>query len=292
MRAFILLTALAAAQAAEPLARFHHLHLNTTDPQAAIEFYTTHFAAEKGKFAGAMDAVWAQKSWILFTKVNQPPPSEILSGLYHFGWGAEDMKAAYQKQLDIGAKFQTPISDLYDGTGWGKPGAFYYAYVDGPDHAMIEINTSANHNFGHIHMLSEDPIATGEWYIKEFGMTPRGQWPPSRQPYSYKGVQLAPSASLVFDNVNFIIFPIGFIKTLEPKNWETRTSFEPTQGRVMDHFGLSVDNLDETIARLKKDGVKVTSEPRAVLQGKLKIAFIEGPDRVRIELVEGHAKKE
>ena len=68
----------------------------------------------------------------------------------------------------------------------------------------------------------------------------------------------------MLDNVNFIIFPMEFIKTLESKNWEGRTTFEPTQGRVMDHFGLSVDNLDETIARLKKDGVKVTSEPRTV----------------------------
>src|SRR5271157_3943547 len=73
---------------APPLAHFHHLHLNTTDPQAAIAFYTSKFDCEKGKFGGALDAVWAQKSWILFTKVEQPPPSEVVSALYHFGWGA------------------------------------------------------------------------------------------------------------------------------------------------------------------------------------------------------------
>lgn len=32
--------------------------------------------------------------------------------------------------------------------------------------------------------------------------------------------------------------------------------------------------------------------PRGVLGGKVKYAFIEGPDKLRIELVEGHAKKE
>ena len=57
-----------------PVAHFHHLHLNTTDPQAAINFYTSKFDCEKGRFAGAMDAVWAQKSWLLFTKVSAPPP--------------------------------------------------------------------------------------------------------------------------------------------------------------------------------------------------------------------------
>lgn len=34
-----------------PEAHFHHLHLNTTDPKAAIEFYTTKFDAERGRFA-------------------------------------------------------------------------------------------------------------------------------------------------------------------------------------------------------------------------------------------------
>lgn len=273
-----------------PLAHFHHLHLNTTDPQAAIDFYTSKFDCEKAKFAGTIDAVWAQKSWILFNKVNQPPPAEIVSALYHFGWGAEDPKGTYQKQLAAGTRFQTPITDLYETTGWGKPGDFYYMYVDGPDHAIIELNTANHHHFGHIHMLSDDPVAAGEWYVKEFGMTPTG--PPTREVYSYKGLQLSPLTSLMLDNVNFIIFPTAFGRGLFPKEWEGRTAYEPTKGRVMDHFGLSVDNLDETVARLKKDGVRVTEEPRAAAGGKLKIAFIEGPDKVRIELVQGHASKE
>jgi catechol 2,3-dioxygenase-like lactoylglutathione lyase family enzyme len=53
-----------------------------------------------------------------------------------------------------------------------------------------------------------------------------------------------------------------------------------------------VDNLDETLARLKKDGVKITDEPRSVAGGKVRFAFIEGPDHVRIELVEGQAHKD
>src|SRR6185436_3314577 len=74
------------------IAHFHHLHLNTTDPQAAIDFYTTKFDSEKARFAGLLDAVWAQKSWMLFTKVGTPPPWELTSAVWHFGWGAEDMK--------------------------------------------------------------------------------------------------------------------------------------------------------------------------------------------------------
>src|SRR5262249_36500584 len=41
-------------------AHFHHMHLNTTDPSAAINFYTSKFDCEKKRFAGLLDAVWAQ----------------------------------------------------------------------------------------------------------------------------------------------------------------------------------------------------------------------------------------
>jgi len=57
--------------------------------------------------------------------------------------------------------------------------------------------------------------------------------------------------------------------------WKDRKGFEPTRGRVVDHLAFSVNNLNQTLERLRKDGVKVTDG-----------AFIEGPDRIRIELVE------
>jgi len=52
---------------------------------------------------------------------------------------------------------------------------------------------------------------------------------------------------------------------------------------------VSVDDLDATLARLKQEGVKVLSEPRKA--DGLRSAFIEAPDRMELELVEGHARK-
>src|SRR6185295_12823812 len=66
-------------------AHFHHLHLNTLDPKGAIDFYTGKFDCEKAKFAGLLDGVWSQKSWILFTKVATPPKSDLDSAIWHFG---------------------------------------------------------------------------------------------------------------------------------------------------------------------------------------------------------------
>ena len=273
---------------ATALAHFHHLHLNATDPLAAIAFYTTKFDCEKGRFNGSTDAVWAQKSWMLFNKVSQPPKAEITSTIWHFGWGAEDMKATYQKQLDSGTKFETPITDISDIGGGNATGLFYFAYVDGPDHQLIELNTANHHHFGHIHLLSKDPVAAGEWYIKEFGLVRRGAGPPSREPRFYHGFQIGPGMSLMMDNVNFIIFPMEYAKTQWPELWKRRTDFESTSGHVTDHIAFSVDNLDQALTRLKNDGVKITEAAHSSPEGKS--AFIEGPDHIKIELVEGQAQ--
>ena len=286
--ACLFLACCAVAFAEEPpvaAAHFHHIHLNATDPAAAIDFYTSRFDCEKSRFAGVMDAVWAQKSWLLFAKVSEPPPSEILSAIWHFGWGAEDMKATYEEQLAKGTKFDTPITDI---SGLAGPG-FFFAYVDGPDHALIELNTAKHHHFGHLHLLSADPIAAGEWYAKYLGAKGRAQ-KPSRAPFFYKGFQVGPAASLMMDNVNIIIFPIEYAKTALPELWKDRTEFVSTKGRVVDHVGFGVGNLEQSLEAMRKDGVKVTDEIKTV--GKIKYAFIEGPDKIRIELVEDQTRKE
>jgi catechol 2,3-dioxygenase-like lactoylglutathione lyase family enzyme len=272
-------------------AHWHHLHLNTTDPKAAIEFYTSKFASEKAKFAGLMDAVWTQKSWMLFTKTAQPPKSDLTSAIWHFGWGAEDMKATYEKHVAAGTKFFTPLTDISDiGGNTGATGLFYYAYVESPDKQLIEINTANHHNFGHLHLFSADPVGAGEWYKKYLNAKSRSTRPPSREPRFYREVQIGPSVSLMADNVNIIIYPIEYPKKVYADQWKGRTEFDSTKGHTTDHIGFSVDNLTEALEKLRKDGVKVTDEVRTI--GPVKFAFIEGPDKVRIELVEGHARKD
>jgi catechol 2,3-dioxygenase-like lactoylglutathione lyase family enzyme len=52
---------------------------------------------------------------------------------------------------------------------------------------------------------------------------------------------------------------------------------------------VSVDNLDETLARLKQEGVRIISGPRKV--DGLRSAFIEAPDTMELEIVEGQARR-
>ncbi len=283
--ALVLLMPLALpAQESKPTgidARFHHVHLNSTDPEAAIQFYTAKFKAEKQKFAGGRDAVWTGDSWLLFTKVNTPPPADTVSGIWHIGWGAEDMKSTFQKQIESGTRFQTPLTDISGMTGAPEDsGRFFYAYVEGPDHALIELNTARHHNFGHVHMFSDDPIATGEWYMKHFGVTARL----TKEARSYRGNQIAPAAFMTANHVSMIVYPVEYLKTSGTAAFKNQTTLAPTRGRVIDHIGFAVEDLEKAMAYMKAAGVKVTAEPRAA--GQIKFAFIEGPDQVAIELIE------
>ena len=266
-----------------PLAHFHHVHLNATDPPTAIAFYTSKFKARKESFAGLADAVWTGDSWLLFTKVEAPPPSELVSGIWHIGWGAQDMQSTYQQQLAKGTRFATPITDISDMVGGNR--AFFYAYVDGPDHVLIELNTARHHNFGHVHMFSADPPAAGAWYAKHLGVRSF----PQTEKRVYKGVQIAPAAFVTADHVSMIIYPVEYLQTAAPQAWQARRgAFATTRGRVVDHLGFSVDDLDATLARMRTDGVRIAAEPRSIADGRVRFAFIEGPDQVGDRAHPGH----
>ncbi|MBI4910267.1 MAG: VOC family protein [Acidobacteria bacterium] len=269
-----MLAAVSACSALGQQAHLHHVHLNSTDPDAAIAFYTEKFSCEKASFHGK-GSVWAQKSWLFFDKVAAAPPHETDSPIWHIGWGAEDMQATYKKQVESGTKFQTPITDISDLANFK---GFFYAYVDGPDHALIELNTAGHHNFGHLHLFSANTKAAAEWYARYFGVKPR--IPQSQEPRMYRGFQVAPSASFTIDNVNVILFPAKY---------RGHERFRTTRGTVFDHVSFSVDALDPLFERMKADGVRILEQPYKLKGSDQRAVMVEGPDQIAIEIVEGHA---
>jgi len=55
--------------------------------------------------------------------------------------------------------------------------------------------------------------------------------------------------------------------------------------RGLDHFGFRVKDLEKTVEDLKKRGAKFSIGPSAG-SGGVKYAFLEGPEGIRIELVD------
>jgi len=94
------LAALCGAQTL-PVPVFHHLHLNSVDPNAAIEFYTRQFpSTERATYAGE-PALRSGPVWVLFTKVKAAPPTQPQTAIWHFGWHVVDAHknmAVYQQR--------------------------------------------------------------------------------------------------------------------------------------------------------------------------------------------------
>src|SRR5439155_10905617 len=124
------------------------------------------------------------------------------------------------------------------------------------------------------HLLSADAGSAGEWYMKHFGGTWRSGKPPVREPRFIRDVQVGPSASLMMDNVNIIIFPIEYARQAMPE-WKDRKAFESPKGRVVDHVGFSVENLADALEKLRKEGVTVTDEIKSAAGGRIRYACIE-----------------
>ena len=55
--------------------------------------------------------------------------------------------------------------------------------------------------------------------------------------------------------------------------------------RGLEHFGLTVDNLDSVAAELKAKGCEFTKEPTTVRPG-VRVAFLRAPQGVSIELLD------
>ena len=127
---------------------------------------------------------------------------------------------------------------------------------------MIKEDTKLpSYFFDHIHLISQDPVKTAEFYEKIFGAT------------QISKRDLGNGRIMVDLNLN-----------------ETKILVsKPASDKVdtgLGHFGIRTNNLKEAVNELKAKGVKFTQEIREVRPG-FKISFFIGPENVSIELQEG-----
>ena len=122
------------------------------------------------------------------------------------------------------------------------------------------------YTYDHIHLRTTNPQATIEYYQKMFDATP----------VEYVQSNGQPRVDLDLNGLTIFIAAVPADATLP-----TAPS-EPYIG--LDHLGLRVDNVDAATAELKRRGAQVIVEPRTIRPG-VRIAFIQGPDNVRIELL-------
>ena len=313
-----LFAAFVQAQTALPQPGFHHLHLNSTDPDGAIDLFTKYFSTSSRTTFGGQPALKIGKGWILINKVATPPPLMPQTAVWHYGWNVSDERAAVAALQAKGAKFLplwtgdgdgfvTISSDSWPGAngllgrtksqideakaqGIKPNGGAGFAYIAGPDGAMVEVAGNSSDYFNHVHMYQDDPLCAVLWYQKHLNVAPRaGRGAPAPPPteatckvargektwvgLTKDGMYRSPSAGVSFDNVAM--------------NWYVRPGDAPlasTRGHGADHIALSVADLDAWYAKLKGEGVKILMEPYKLAETR---AFmVEGPSKEALELVE------
>src|SRR5687768_16405674 len=76
-----------------PTPGFHHLHLNSVDPDAAVDFYTRRFPTSAKSSWGGLHALSVPNDvLLLFTRVDAAPPTSPQSAIWHFGWHVTDTR--------------------------------------------------------------------------------------------------------------------------------------------------------------------------------------------------------
>lgn len=255
---FAFLAALAAAQETH----LDHVHLNVKDRAASEAFYAKRFEAGPLRFA----------------QVAKPAPSGLISAIWHIGWGAEDVRGEYQRQLGLGTRYSTPPVNLAE-----VGPQFFYSYVEGPDGEMIEINTNNHHRFGHIHLLADDAIAAAEWYMKYLALKTVGNRPLNRRVVRLGGTDIGITANLTVDGVYLGIFPAAWARGQYQDDWKGVDTLASTAGRVIDHIAFSVPDLKATIEAMRAGGVKILDLPRRA--GDTGV-YVEGPDKIVLEIVQ------
>ena len=307
-----------------PTPTFHHLHLNSVDPDAAIDWYTRQFpSCTKGAWGGFPALLSPNNvpntAMVLFTRVAVPPPTAPQSAIWHFGWHVTDVRssvATFKNRADVeplplyttdeggsvlvssdtwpnvGGVLGLTRAQIAEARSKGvsPPGGGGFAYMAGPDGALVEYagNYPAE-RFNHVHLWQEEPLCALLWYQKHLHApvrdgfagelpteadckVPRGAdrtWPA----LNCEGMFRSPRAGVEFGDV---------VLTWYANQGKARLA--GSRGQLQDHIAPGVSDLDAWVAKLRGEGVKFLAP--AYPLGDTRAVMIEGPSREALELVE------
>ena len=111
--------------------------------------------------------------------------------------------------------------------------------------------------------------------------------------YEKLGLQVSEEETVAAEQVRLVMVPVGEsrLELLEPTS-ETSTiaKFIAKRGEGLHHISLRVPDLDTTVKRLKKDGVRLVSEEIKVGAGGHRYVFVHPSSAggVLLELVQAH----
>lgn len=263
-------TVLAQLLATGPVVNGHH-HLNVTDVDEHLRFWVDTLGGRPGTFGSGTQIVLFPDA-LVFLRDQDPTGPSIGSTVNHVGFSVQNLRetvdrlveAGYEMVTDTQAPPGVQVVDDIGIMGANRP-VSGIAYVIGPDDIKVEVLEMraqdvpiASH---HIHFFGENSEEMRDWYMDVFGATER-----SVQTAGIIGADL-PGLGL------------NFTSTAEP--------MAGTAGRVIDHIGFEVENLQAFIAELEAKGITLDRPYREIPAAGVAIAFLTDPWGTYVELTEG-----
>ena len=254
-----------------------HFHLNVTSIDAHTKFWADTLGGTATKLYG-IDVVQFPDVYI-FLRQQKPTGPTRGTAFDHVGLAVPDVPALTTKVVAAGYALTSgrePVPGKEEAAATGTQAPYgRFSYLVGPDGVKVELVTAAGPSappvaYHHIHFINKQYVEMQQWYMKVFDATLR-----AGQTDFFIGADL-PGVG----------YSLNFFR------WEGDQSVThaTTAGRVMDHAGFDVKNLEEFCRRLEAKGVTLTVPYRRNPQlGNLGTATITDPWGTVIELTEGLA---
>jgi catechol 2,3-dioxygenase-like lactoylglutathione lyase family enzyme len=261
---------------AEAPIRIGHYHLNVTSIEAHKKFWVDTLGGRAMKLGG-IDVIGFPDAFI-FLHVQKPAGPTRGTAFDHIGFAVPNVPAMAMKLARAGYQETTgrepkpgEAAPAASGTSavYGR-----FAYFLGPDGVKIELVTSDLKDAPpivahHIHFINKQYVEMQQWYMKAFNAT----------------LRLGQTDFFIGADLPGVGYSLNFFR------WEGDQSVThvPTAGRVVDHVGFEVKNLDAFCKALEGKGIKLTRpyRKRDAAMNNIATAMIVDPWGVSIELTEG-----
>jgi catechol 2,3-dioxygenase-like lactoylglutathione lyase family enzyme len=253
-----------------------HYHLNVASVDEHKKFWVDTLGGTAMKI-GNVDVVKFPDVF-LFLNVQKPTGPARGTAFDHIGFAVPDVPAMTKKvvaagyQLTVGREpvpGTPPPAAPAPGT---SPVYGRFSYILGPDGAKVELVTAAGQNpppiqHHHVHYINKQYVEMQQWYMKAFDATLRAG-----------GTDFFAGADLP---------GVGYMLNFFRWEGDQSVTHVPTKGRVYDHVGFEVKNLEQFCKQLEAKGIKLTQPYRKDAALNIATAMTVDPWGVSIELTEG-----
>ena len=256
-----------------PVVYGHH-HLNVTSVEPHKKFFVDGLGGTAITIGTNNLEVVRFPGVLIFFTQRAPTGGTIGTTANHIGFSVPNLRAAVDKVKANGFKMVTATEAVGrevkdDIAGPTQPGGASIAFALGPDDVKVELVEARQQTvpvqLHHMHFFAQQNTEMQAWYGKVFGAKPR-----------------PPAAGAAFVSSDLPGVALNFTPSPTP--------VVGTQGRVVDHVGFEVQNLEAFTKKLEADGTKLERPYTKVAALDISIAFIRDPWGTYIELTEGLSK--